>query len=241
MLTIQYDGFLFQGFQIQKNERTVQEELNKALNKLTSENIRIVSAGRTDAGVHANCQVVNFLTTTKIRADKFYFHLLKFLPDDILAINSQEVSLYFHSRFSAKIKTYHYKISMKKILHPIYRNYMENITYPLDFDRLKEAMEILKGEHDFKAFMLEEKNDTINTNRVLDDAYYFIDKDVLTLVFKAESFLHNQVRIMSGTLIEYARGKLTKEDLLSFFDPKNSKKAGPTLKAGGLYLERIEY
>lgn len=241
LLKIQYDGSGFSGYQIQPEKRSIQEELEKAVRKVTGENNRIIAAGRTDAGVHASSQYVNFLTSSKINSDKFSYHLTPYLPDDILVLSSKEVDLNFHSRFSAHTKTYRYVISTRKVLHPIYRNYMEHITYKLDMEKLQKGMKILEGEHDFKAFMLVAKDAIINTRRKIDKAYYKKNDDMLELFFEGESFLHNQVRIMAGSLIELSRGKISLEKFQSYLDPKNKQRANPTLKACGLYLERIEY
>lgn len=241
LLKIQYDGSGFSGYQIQPEKRSIQEELEKAIRKVTGENNRIIAAGRTDAGVHAIGQYVNFLTASKIRPDKFSFHLVPYLPDDILVLSSEEVDLNFHARFSAHKKTYRYVISTKKILHPIYRNYMENVTYKLDLDKLSEGLRLLQGEHDFKAFMFSQKDAIINTRRLIDKAYFIKDEDRIDLFFEGESFLHNQVRIMAGSLVELARGRISLEKFTSYLDPKNKERANPTLGPGGLYLERIEY
>lgn len=241
LLSIQYDGSNFSGFQIQENKRTVQECLERAVRSVTGEENRVIAAGRTDSGVHANLMYVNFLTAKDIKADKFHFHLKKFLPDDILALSSRRVDKNFHARFSVKTKTYKYVISLEKVLHPIYRNYMENITYKLDFSLLEKGLEVLKGKHDFKAFCLSEKNDTINTVRTIKDCYFKLDNNKLYLFFVGESFLHNQVRIMAGSLIELSRGKISLEEFKYYFNKKNKKRANPTLKAAGLYLDDIDY
>lgn len=241
LLKIQYDGSGFSGYQIQPDKRSIQEELERSIRKVTGENNRIIAAGRTDAGVHAYSQYVNFLTASNIRSDKFSFHLTPYLPDDILVLSSKEVDINFHARFSAHKKTYRYVISTKKILHPIYRNYMEHITYKLDFDKLSQGMELLKGDHDFKAFMFTPKDAIINTRRRIDEAYFVKDKDRLELFFEGESFLHNQVRIMAGSLIELARGRISLEKFNSYLNPESNERANPTLGPGGLYLERIEY
>lgn len=241
LLKIQYDGSGFSGYQIQPHKRSIQEELEKAIRKVTGENNRIIAAGRTDAGVHAYCQYVNFLTACKIKSDKFFFHLTPYLPDDILVLSSEKVDINFHARFSAHKKTYRYLISTKKILHPIYRNYMEHVTYKLDLDKLSQGMEILKGDHDFKAFMFTPKNAIINTRRRIDEAYFIKNEDRLELFFEGESFLHNQVRIMAGSLVELARGRISLEKFKSYLNPELNERANPTLGPGGLYLERIEY
>lgn len=241
LLEIQYDGSGFSGFQYQPGKRSIHEELEKAVRKVTGENNRIVAAGRTDAGVHANCQYVNFLTASKIRPDKISYHLVPYLPDDILVLRSKEVDINFHARFLAHKKTYRYVISTKKVLHPIYRNYMEQITYRMDLDKLRQGLEILEGEHDFKAFMFSQKDVIINTRRRIDKAYMVKSEDRIDLFFEGESFLHNQVRIMAGSLVELARGKISLEKFKSYLDPENNERANPTLGPGGLYLERIEY
>ena len=240
-LRLQYDGSGFFGYQIQKDRRSVQEELQKAVRKLTGETNRIIAAGRTDSGVHANFQLVNFLTASKIRPDKFSFHLKAYLPEDILILESKEEKKDFHARFSAKSKTYRYIISREKNMHPIYRKYRENITYKLNLEKIKEGLEILRGEHDFKAFMLNDKDDIINTRRTIDESYLIESDKILEFVFKGDSFLHNQVRIMAGSLIELGREKITLEKFKSYLDKNNKYKAGPTLSPSGLYLDNIEY
>ena len=241
LLKIGYDGTNFHGFQFQENLRNIETEIKKAIHKVTNENNRIIAAGRTDAGVHAYAQYVNFLTATNINPKAFKFHIEPHLPDDIISIESKEVDLGFHARFSAKTKTYQYVICRDKMMHPIYRNYMEQVTYPLDLEKLQKGLDILKGEHDFKAFMRVDKDLEINTVRTIDDAYFVENENKVEIYFKANSFLHNQVRIMSGALIELARGKISLEEFESFFDPANTKKANPALSASGLYLWSIDY
>lgn len=241
LLKIGYDGTNFHGFQFQEDLRNIETEVKKAVHKVTNENNRIIAAGRTDAGVHAYAQYVNFLTATNINPKAFKFHIEPHLPDDIISIESKEVDLAFHARFSAKTKTYQYLICRDKMMHPIYRNYMEQVTYPLDLEKLRKGLDILKGEHDFKAFMRVDKDLEINTVRTIDDAYFVENENKVEIYFKANSFLHNQVRIMSGALIELARGKISLEEFESFFDPANTKKANPALSASGLYLWSIDY
>lgn len=240
-LKISYDGTNFHGYQSQIALRNVEDEVKKAIQKVSGENNRIIAAGRTDAGVHAYAQYVNFLTASNINPKAFNFHLDPYLPDDILALEAREVPLDFHARFSALDKTYKYVIYTGKVMHPIYRNYMEHITYPLNIEKIKEGLEILKGEHDFKAFMRADKDLEINTIRKIDDAYLKLVDQKLEIYFTANSFLHNQVRIMCGSLIELGRGRLSIDDFKHYFHKDNKKRANPTLKAQGLYLWSINY
>lgn len=241
LLKIAYDGTNFHGYQYQENFRSVESEVKKAINKVTGEDNRVIAAGRTDAGVHAYAQYINFLTASNINPKAFKYHLDPFLSDDILALESKEVSLSFHARFSAKSKTYKYVINRNNVMHPIYRNYMEQITYSLDLEKLEVGLKLLKGEHDFKSFMRSNKDLEINTVRKIDDCYYKQEDNKLLIYFKANSFLHNQVRIMVGSLIELSRGKLTINDFKSYFDPDNENRANPALSPCGLYLWSIDY
>lgn len=241
LLEIAYDGANFHGYQYQQDLRNVEAEVKSAINTVTGENNRIIAAGRTDRGVHANSQFVNFLTATKIHPKAFNFHLDPLLPDDIIAKSAREVDLGFHARFSAKSKTYRYVIYRGKVMHPIYRNYMEHITYKLDLEKLQAGLDMLRGDHDFKAFMRADKDLVINTERRIDDCYFVEDEDRLELFFKAESFLHNQVRIMAGSLIELGRGRLSIDDFAKYFDNDNKTRANPALSPAGLYLWSVDY
>lgn len=241
LLKLAFDGRDFKGYQYQIDQRSVEEELRKAIKEVTGEDNRIIACGRTDAGVHARSFYINFLTACNVSPKGFAYHIQLHLPNDILALSSKEVGLDFHARFSCKSKTYKYIINQEKNPHPIYRSYMENITYRLDYDKLDEGLEILKGDHDFRLFMKEDKNIDINTNRRIDDCYFKRGENRLELYFKAESFLHNQVRIMTGSLIELARGKLSLDDFKAYFDPATKKRANPALSPVGLYLWEVEY
>lgn len=118
---------------------------------------------------------------------------------------------------------------------------MENITYKLDYDKLDQGLQVLKGDHDFRLFMKEDKELEINTNRRIDDCFFKREENRLEIFFKAESFLHNQVRIMTGSLIELARGKISLEDFKAYFDPESNVRANPALSPVGLYLWEVEY
>ncbi|WP_399522408.1 tRNA pseudouridine(38-40) synthase TruA [uncultured Anaerococcus sp.] len=241
MVKLAFDGRDFKGYQYQIDQRTVEEEIKKAIMAVTGEDNRIIACGRTDAGVHAKTFYVNFLTASKVSPRGFAFHIQPYLPDDILALSSKEVGLDFHARFSCKSKTYKYVINQEKNPHPIYRSYMENITYKLDYNKLGEGLEILKGDHDFRLFMKEDKDIEINTHRRIDDSYFNKKENRLEIFFKAESFLHNQVRIMTGSLIELARGKISLDDFKAYFDPESKTRANPALSPVGLYLWEVEY
>ncbi|WP_296114294.1 tRNA pseudouridine(38-40) synthase TruA [uncultured Anaerococcus sp.] len=241
LVELAFDGRDFKGYQYQKDQRTVEKELKKAVNEVTGEDNRIIACGRTDAGVHAKKFYVNFLTASKINPKGFSYHIQPHLPDDIFAISSREVGLDFHARFSCKTKTYRYIIRLDKNPHPIYRSYTENISYRLDYDKLSKGLDMLKGKHDFRLFMKEDKDLNINTIRTIDECYYEKRGNILSIYFKANSFLHNQVRIMVGSLIDLSRGRTSLVDFKAYIDLTSDKRANPTLAPTGLYLWEVEY
>ncbi len=238
-LTVSYDGSKFSGWQRQKDRRSVQEDLNQAINKVTNKDTRVISAGRTDAGVHALGQVVNFLTIMTSPASAIKHQLEPFLPEDIVIVDSEEVDLSFHSRFSAKKKTYRYILNDSEPFYPMYRDYKEHIRYRLDLDKMQEAGNYFLGRHDFKAFM--KYGSDINTVRHIEKINIYRDREDVILEFTAESFLHNQIRIMVGALVDVGRGKYEPDHIKSLLEEKNRLKAGKTYPARGLYLVNIEY
>lgn len=239
-ITIQYDGSNYSGWQRQDNAVSIQEKIEMALKEVTGEDIGIIGSGRTDKGVHAYGQVANFKTNTHIRPDKIHHWLKMHLPDDIKVIDSQEVPPDFHARFDAKSKTYIYRIYNGEDLHPIYRNYYEEISYDLDIEKMRDAAELFIGEHNFSGFAgaLEEKTNPIRTIDYLEiiDNEPYIDIEI-----RAMSFLRNQVRIIAGTLVEVGRGNKTSLDIMRALEFGERTSAGPTLGGRGLYLMEVIY
>lgn len=238
MLRIAYDGSNFKGYQLQDGERTVSAELKTAIETLLGRKTRIIAAGRTDAGVHAREQIVNFLTTTDISAKGFSYHLQKHLPDDILCWDSVEVPLNFHSRFASRSKTYKYVVSLKNPMMPMDRKYKANCTYKLDFNKMSEVLSLFEGVHDFSAFS---KNDPLRQPiRPLDSFEMNRVEDELIFILKGESFLHNQVRILIGAVIQVGREKLSLKEIEDALKNGSTSPIAPTYPACGLTLEHIE-
>ena len=240
MLTISYDGSLFFGFQKQENVVTVQGEIEDALKKITGENINIISAGRTDRGVHSLRHVVNFHTESNVGVLNFKTALNHFLPIGVRVLDSKEVSENFHSRFDAKMKTYKYILNLDEVMDPIYYNYKANFPYPLDIDKMQRAKEFFIGRRSFKAFMGPR---TGNTNPIREISSFEIYKENNDLIFliKGQSFIRNQVRIMVGTLVDIGRGLFEEDELEKILDSEDRTKAGVTLSPNGLYLMEILY
>ncbi len=240
MLTISYDGSLFFGFQKQDDVVTVQGEIEDALKKIMGENINIISAGRTDRGVHSLRHIINFHTESNVGVLNFKTALNHFLPFGIRVLDSKEVSPNFHSRFDAKMKTYKYILNLDEVMDPIYFNYKANFPYPLDIDKMQRAKEHFIGKKSFKAFMGPR---TGNANPVREIKSFEIYKENNDLIFliKGQSFIRNQVRIMVGTLVDIGRGLIEEDELEKILDSEDRTKAGITLSPNGLYLMEILY
>lgn len=240
MLTISYDGSLFFGFQKQKNVVTVQGEIEDALKKITEENINIISAGRTDRGVHSLRHIINFHTESNVGVLNFKTALNHFLPIGVRVLDSKEVSENFHSRFDAKMKTYKYILNLDEVMDPIYYNYKANFPYSLDIEKMKRAKEYFIGRKSFKAFMGPR---TGNTNPIREINSFEIYKENNDLIFliKGQSFIRNQVRIMVGTLVDIGRGLIEEDELERILDSEDRTRAGVTLSPNGLYLMEILY
>ena len=239
-LTIEYDGTNYHGWQNQRDVNSIQEEIEKALTKISGKYVDIIGSGRTDAGVHAKGQVANFYTNSKLPAERFKYALNMRLPRDIIIVNSEEVGLDFHSRFSAKGKQYKYIIWNNEMPSAINRNYSYHVINKLNIDEMKQASQYLIGTHDFRSFMTKGTivKDTIRT-------IYSIDikrKDsFVELTLVGSSFLRSMIRIIVGTLILVGNGKLRKEDLPHIISGKKRCLSGPTAPAQGLYLQKVYY
>lgn len=239
-LTIEYDGTNYHGWQYQDNVNSIQEEVEAALKTVTGEYINVIGSGRTDARVHAKGQVANFYTHSLLPTERFKYALNMQLPRDITIVNSEEVGLDFHSRFSAKIKKYKYIIYNSEMPSAINRNYSYHIINMLNIDEMKKASDYLIGTHDFKSFMSRGTivKDTIRTIYSID----IIKNDAfIEITIEGSSFLRNMIRIIVGTLILIGNGKLQKEAVPSIIKGKKRCLSGPTAPPQGLYLEKVYY
>ncbi len=240
MLTIEYDGTNYSGWQLQLNAPSIQEEVEKALHKLTGENIKINGAGRTDARVHARGQVANFYTEATILPERFSKALNGLLPEDISIVASQEVPEDFHARYSAIGKRYAYHIYMGQNRSPILRNFSMQVSYKLDLGIMKEASELLLGTHDFAGFM-STGSSVKDTIRTIHSIKMDLKDSSLWFRFEGNGFLYNMVRIIVGTLVKLGRGAMTPQQLLRMLEEKDRSLGGPTAQPQGLYLEKVYY
>lgn len=241
-LIIEYDGTNYSGWQVQENAPSIQEAVEKALNAVTGEKIRINGSGRTDAGVHARGQAANFTTESSIPGEKFAYALNNKLPNDIVIKDSIEVPIDFHARFSASGKKYSYLIYNSKFPSPLLRNYAYHVNYceRLDISRIEKAARAFVGTHDFYGFMAagSKVKDTVRTIYELSAEQ---EKELLRLNFKGSGFLYNMVRIITGTLIYAGIGRINPDEIKEIIESRDRVRAGITVPACGLYLEEVYY
>ena len=239
-LLIQYDGAAYHGWQIQKNDRTIQGEIQKALKLMTRQKIVLNASGRTDAGVHALAQAANFKCSTKLTPEAFQKGLNSLLDNDIVILDCKQVQESFHARFVAKAKTYKYRILNRNLPSAIDRN-LWFIRSPLNLDNMKQAAKNIIGTHDFKAFE-GTGSPRVHTIRAITKAEFVIhDKGFITFHIQGNGFLRYMVRNIVGTLVDVGLGKISVEDFRQVLLSKDRKKAGITAPGQGLFLVCVEY
>ena len=241
-ITIAYDGTNYFGFQRQKNVLTIQEVLEEALEKLYDHEIKILAAGRTDSGVHAKGQVVNFRTfNDRIPVDKLPLALNSVLPDDMVAKEAAKVPLEFNSRKHAKKKKYRYYCYKSYHRDPFLRNYAYQLKeWNLNYDKMNEACREFIGKYDFTAFSAS-GTEVENKVREIFDLNMSNTKDSLTFEFLGDGFLYKMVRIIVGTIIKIGKEKTCPSKVKDIINKKDRSLAGPTIAPHGLYLEKVYY
>lgn len=248
-LTLEYDGTGFAGFAPQPDKRTVTAELEKALHKIFKKRIKLVGASRTDSGVHALGQVVNFKSKVKIQTSKLPYVINNLLPEDIRVIRADVVSLKFSARFSAKSKEYEYLIYNGAELPVHLRNQVWAIKPKLDIFTMRKAARALIGKHDFSSFCAsgtKEKNFVRHlysvkiSNKTISVAVGR-KLPVISIRFKGNAFLYKMIRNIVGTLVYVGLKKIKPEDIKKILEASDRRKAGKTAPPQGLYLIRVNY
>ena len=238
LLTIEYCGTNYCGWQNQPNGISVQSVIEKALKKLTNSDIQIAGSGRTDAGVHAYGQTATFKTDCNIPIQNFHLAINSIIPDDIRIIKAEEKKEDFHARYSATAKKYVYKILNKHINSAFQSDRVWHISKKINVEAMKEASKEIIGTHDFSAFMATGSSIKDTTREI-----YNIDitencGKILIEVF-GNGFLYNMVRIITGTLVEIGQGKDI--NIKEVLESKDRTNAGITAPPQGLYLKEVIY
>ena len=239
-LDICYDGTRYRGWQrLPGKDDTIQGKIETALTRILGEPIEISGSGRTDAGVHAKGQVANFHCQSNMAAEEILSQLRRYLPEDIGIYSCKECSPRFHARLNAKEKTYCYRIFNSEAPNVFSRRYTAQMPEKLDIQAMEQAAKLLEGEHDFSAFC---GNPQFKKSTVRYVRSVTIRKvgDELHLRFTGNGFIHTQVRIMVGTLVEVGRGERTADSITALFGGKRSE-AGFLAPAQGLTLMEVSY
>lgn len=253
-LRVAYDGTNYHGWQLQPREITVEGMLNQAIKALTGEEIQVIGASRTDAGVHARGNIAVFDTSSRIPPEKFSYALNQRLPEDIVIQESMEVELDFHPRHCPCEKTYEYFILNRKFPLPEYRNTAHFEYGCLDIKAMQKACEAFIGEHDFASFCSAgaQVQSTVRTIYSLEVLTRQLSLEgtkqqeenqknqLITIRVKGNGFLYNMVRIIAGTLLEVGKGHIQPEEIAGIIAACDRGKAGPTAPARGLRLAEIK-
>lgn len=238
---ISYDGSRFSGYQIQPNARTVQLELENTLQKIhKGETVKVFASGRTDATVHAVGQVIHFDSSFQLTEESWKKALNSLLPDDIQVLEVNKVNDEFHARFDVVNKEYRYKVLLTPDRDVFKRQYSYHFPYPLDVDLIKEAMQYLKGTHDFTSFC-SAKTEVEDKIRTIYEIDCIPEEDELIFRFVGNGFLYNMVRILVGTLLDVGQKKIKPTEMNLILEQRNRAYAGKTAPGHGLYLWKVHY
>lgn len=236
---MEYDGTRYAGFQRQKGEITIQEEIERALASVTQEQTKIVGAGRTDAGVHATGQVISFSTGWKRSLSELERALNALLPFDIAILKLSEVTRDFHARKSALSRKYRYTIFNRFVRSPLSRLYAYHWVGELDLEAMKEALGSLIGVHDFTSFGRARPGGS--TVRQMLEVSCCREGDYIYIDLVANAFLKRMVRTIVGTLLLVGRGELGPQGFKEVLEAKDRSRGGDLLPAHGLCLTKVTY
>jgi tRNA pseudouridine38-40 synthase len=240
-LIIEYDGSRYHGWQRQKEDRSIQGEIEKALKTITGRSLTLIGAGRTDAGVHARGQVANFKCETRLEPATLRNALNALLEDDIVITGCEAVSSSFHARYDAKSKVYHYRMLNRPLPAAIGRQYSWFIRKALNHEAMRAAIAILIGSHDFKAFEGTGSARQHTTRHIHSAELSAQDNGLLVFQIEADGFLRYMVRNIVGTLVDVGLEKLTPNDFKRILASKDRSQASVTAPAQGLTLIKVNY
>ncbi len=237
-LLIEYDGSDYSGWQIQKAQKTIQGEIEKALKVILKTKIDIFGAGRTDAGVHAKGQVAHFDSYSELKLEEIKRSLNGLLPVDIRIKGCKKEGDDFHARYSAKERKYSYYISNKPTA--IYRLYSWQLNYNLDIIQMQKAAKIIQGKHNFKSFC-RNISEVSHHFCTINSIKWISSESVVKFEINADRFLHGMVRALVGTFVDIGMAKLTIDDFMRILNAKDRTQASQAAQAKGLFLEQVIY
>jgi len=239
-LLVEYDGTDFHGFQRQAGDRTVQEELERAARRVCQDVTHVTGAGRTDAGVHASGQVVNFRTSNRIPIERVAMALNSVLPSDVAVREAEEVDPNFHARRQARLRVYRYRLLLSAVPSPLRARYTYRVKGELDLERMNQAAQALVGEHDFRAFCCW-SGGSQPTQRGLTRIEAWRQGDEIVIEMAAPSFLYRMVRTIVGVLLEVGQGRKRQEDVVRMLRTGERDVDCPVVPPQGLCLVQVCY
>jgi tRNA pseudouridine38-40 synthase len=240
-LIIEFDGTRYHGWQRQKDDCSIQGEIEKALQKMTANRVTVIGSGRTDAGVHAEGQVASFECDTRLEPEELLNGLNSLLAEDIIIKVCEHVSSSFHARYDAKSKIYHYKIINRSTPVAIGRQYSWYIRKSLNQDAMRAAISHIIGRHDFKSFEGTGSPRQHTTRQIYSAELIEQKNGFLIFHIEADGFLRYMVRNIVGTLVDVGMQKLTLDDFKRILDSKDRSQASATAPAQGLTLIKVNY
>lgn len=236
-----YDGSRYRGWQKQGNtDNTIQGKLESALSRLLDQTVELNGSGRTDAGVHAQCQAASFRADTDMQPEQLLKRLRELMPEDIGIISVEYAPPRFHARLSCTGKTYVYRVWNSDEPNVFERKYMSFVTETLDVEAMRLAARHLCGQHDFASFCTG-KSTKKSTVRRVDRVEICRLGNELRFELSGEGFLYNMVRIIVGTLLEVGRGNIAPDDIERILAARDRSAAGPTAPAKGLCLSSLTF
>ena len=242
-LKLAYDGSRYLGWQKTKMGPSIEEALESALSKILQHSVYLQAASRTDAGVHAVGQIVNFLTTKDISLDKLRYSLNSMLPYDIKVATLEEAPSSFHPTLDCKSKEYHYHVCYAANQLPHQRHHIWHFPKPLDIGAMREAIPLLLGQKDFASFCNKHINQTYShyTRYVESIEMHELPDQCLRFEIRGNNFLYKMVRNLVGTLLYVGCSKINGEDLADILASEDRRLAGITADAKGLFLVKVNY
>ncbi len=241
-MVIEYDGSRYQGWQrLGKDEstNTISNKIIEVIKKMTNEDIELFCGARTEVGVHAYGQVVNFKTTSDMSLIEIKRYLNRYLPMDIAVIEIDVMPERFHASLNAVSKTYLYRMAINDVPSVFERKYIYHSFKKPDVEAMKQAAQLLIGKHDFKNFSTVKKNKS--TEKEICDIDIYDDGNEIQFTITGNDFLHNMVRMILGTLIDIGLGNRKKEEIESIFAGENGIAASAPADPKGLFLQEVRY
>jgi tRNA pseudouridine38-40 synthase len=240
-LTLTYDGTAHRGFQVQPNGPTIQSVTEEALSRLLQEPVRLRAAGRTDAGVHAREQVVDFTDSGNRPPETIRKGGNALLPPDIRIVSVEEVPLSFNARRDAREKEYRYFLHLHPVASPFFSRFAWHIEKPLDLESIREGLAHIVGEHDFASFQGQGCTAKTTIRTIFRAELGELHPPLRFIAISGGGFLRHMVRNVVGTLVDVGKGKIPPERLRELFFLRDRAAAGPTAPARGLFLWSIRY